>query len=265
MFERIKSIICHPRYIGKYHNDKVWKILLYVLLFFMLYLAVFGVRTFTENPLGEEADRIIISDVISSQSQSITYDSENHTLKGNEFSIVNDSYAFYVLPTREVKQALGLVNIILDETKGYVYYGTYLVSEIEYTQIFVDSFSFDGVSSNNTKDIFYFRSFINEVLNSSFGFFRSMNFVEGIVQSITMYLMLFFLSFIFAKIINPTIEKKVRAKLVLYDTIIYFVVAMISSLFNVGAFIYVAYSLPVIYTSITFRHIVRVVIPKRGV
>ena len=74
---------------------------------------------------------------------------------------------------------------------------------------------------------------------------------------------IFMLEFIFAKMINPSIDRKVRAKLVLYDTAIFFVCAMLASLFNQGWIAYIGYVLPVIYTSITFRHIVKVVIPKK--
>lgn len=265
MLERIKSIICHPRYIGKYHNDKVWKILLYVFIFLVLYLAVFGVRTFTENPLGEEANTIIISDVISLQRYNVKYDSNTHLLTGEETTIVKESYGLYVLPQTEVKVSPFSVNIIMKEDKAFICQGAKVVSEIKYSDIAVGDFTFEGLSKNNPTDIYNFRVYLYLILESSFTYYRTLNFVQGAVEAIGMYALMFLLAFIFAKLINPTIEGKVRAKLVMYDTIIYFVVAILTCLFNVAGLIYVAYSLPIIYTSITFRHIVRVVVPKRGV
>ena len=76
MLERIKNCLCHPRFIGKYNKDKFGKIIFIVLLFYIVYLVVFGLRTFTENPLCEDADRIIVKEIIAEQDANISYDAE---------------------------------------------------------------------------------------------------------------------------------------------------------------------------------------------
>lgn len=263
MLERIKDCICHPKFIGRYNKDKVGKILSVIFLFFGLYLVVFGIRTFTENPFGVDAESVVVSEVISTQEHTISYNSESHTLTGNSVSIEQETFGLYVLPVEEYIPTTMVINIVLEETSGHIYYGVYKIAEISYTEIEAASFSFDGVSNNDIHDIYNFRLFISEVLESSYMFFRVYNFVEGIFMTVSTFMMLFLVSFIFARMINPTIEGKVRAKLVLYDTVSFLVFAMLASLFNAGWLAYIGYALPAVYTSITFKHIVRVVIPKR--
>ena len=263
MLERIKNCICHPRFIGKYNKDKVGKLILYVLLFFFVYILEFGLRTFTENPFGEEADRIIVKEVIAKQDNNIAYDSSSQILTGKKVYIENEAFGLYILPEGELKVNPLVINIVLEQEKGYIYYGQYEISEIDYSNIKAKSFSFENISDNHTLDIYNFRYFINGVLESSFIFFRVINLVKGITSTISMFMMMFLISFIYAKFINPSIDGKVRAKLVLYDVTIFLVCAMLASLFNQGWIIYIGYSLPIIYTTITFKHIVRVVIPKK--
>ena len=265
MLERIKNCLCHPRFIGKYNKDKFGKIIFTVLLFYIVYLVVFGLRTFTENPLGEDADRIIVKEIIAEQDANISYDAESKILSGSKVFIENESFGLYILPEADEKLKVDpyVINIVLEEDKGYIYYGFYSVSEIDYSNIKASSFSFADISNNDTQDIYNFRYFINGVLESSFVFFRAYNVVTGAISTLGIYLFIFMLEFIFAKMINPSIDRKVRAKLVLYDTAIFFICAMLASLFNQGWIVYVGYILPVIYTSITFRHIVKVVIPKK--
>lgn len=263
MIERIKNSICHPRFIGKYNKDKVSKIILVIMIFFVFYLLIFGIRTFSENPMGEGAENYVVSEVISKQDHTVVYDSETHTLKGNSFNIQEETFGLYVLPFEDSKSSSLVVNIVLGETKGYIYYGDIEVSAIDYADIKVEDFTFDGISKNNSKDIYNFRIFVFEILESGFTFFRILNFIEGALITFVTFMMLFLVSFIFARMINPTIEGKVRAKLVLYDVIIFLVCSMLASLFNVGWIVYIGYSLPLIYTTITFKHIIRVVIPKR--
>ena len=263
MLERMKNCICHPRYIGKYNKDKIGKIILICFLFFLMYMVVFGIRTFTENPMGVNAESILVSEVISKQEHTITFDSESNKLSGDSVIIEKETFGFYVFPSTETKMSSLVINIVLQEDKGYVYYGDYEIANIDYSDIATANFSFDGIAKNNTTDIYNFRKFISSVLESSYTFFRMYNFAEGIAMTFMTFMATFLVSFIFARMINPTIEGKVRAKLALYDTNIFLVCAMLASLFNVGWIAYIGYALPIIYTSITFKHIIRVVIPKR--
>lgn len=263
MLERIKNCLCHPRFIGKYNKDKLGKIILIILLFYFSYLLVFGLRTFTENPIGEEADRVIVKEIISKQSDNVFYDEELKLLSGESTYIESDSFGLYVLPEEGFKVNAYTINIVLDSNKGYVYFGYYQVSEIDYNEINTTSFSFGSIIKNDSQAIYSFRYFINNVLESSFLAFRIFNFASGAIEAISIFLLLFLLEFIFAKMINPTIERKVRAKLVLYDVNIFFLCAMLASLFNQGWIVYLGYILPVIYTTITFKHIIRIVIPKK--
>ena len=263
MLERIKDCICHPRFIGKYNKDKIGKIILFVSIFFLMYMVVFGIRTFTENPFGSNAESVIVSEVIAKQEKTIVYDSQTKKLTGNVMSIQQETFGLYVFPSENTKMNSLVLNIVLKEDEAIVYYGDFVIGNIEYKDIETASFTFSGISSNNATDIYNFRKFVSSVFESAFTFLRVYNFIEGIMMTITTFMALFLVSFIFAKMINPTIEGKVRAKLSLYDANIYLVFAMFASLFNITWLVYIGYMLPMIYTTITFKHIIRVVIPKR--
>ena len=263
MLERIKDCICHPRFIGKYNKDKIGKVILISFVFFLLYMAVFGLRTFNENPIGVNASSVVVSEVIAKQDHTVVYDNSTNKLTGDSISIQQETFGFYVLPNENTKVSSLVINIVLQETKGYVYYGEYEVGSIEYQDIAAAGFTFDGISKNNPTDIYNFRIFVSSILESSFLFFRVFNFAEDVVMTFSTYMVVFLVAFIFARMINPSIEGKVRAKLALYDSNIFLICAMFASLFNISWILYIGYMLPMIYTSVTFKHIIKVVIPKK--
>lgn len=263
MLDRIRDCICHPKIIGRYNRDKIGKILLFVLFFFFVYVVVFGVRTFTENPLEGKGNELT-SLVISKQDKTVEYDSETFILTGDFVKIETENVGLYVLPNEDVYINSYILNVVLEEDMAYVYFGDIEISSISYKDIQTKDFSFENISSNESKDILYFKMFIEGILESSYDYFRMINFVEGVISTASLYLMLFLVCFLFARMVNPTIEGKVRAKLVLYDNVVFLVFTILASLFNQGWLAYVAYSLPMIYTMITFRHIVRVVVPKNN-
>ena len=263
MLERMKNCICHPKFIGRYHKDKVGKIIFISFLFFLMYLVVFGVRTFNENPYGEQAESLIVSEVISKQVKTVEFDKESNCLSGDSVSIVDEAFGIYIFPQGNDKMPELTINIVLLVKAAKVYYGNYEIGTVKYEDIKTESFSFDMIAKNDPTHIFNFRGFVSSILESSYTFLRAFNFGEGVSMAFMTFMVVFLVSFIFAKLINPTIEGKVRAKLSLYDTNIFLVCAIMASLFNLGWIAYIGYMLPIIYTSITFKHIIRVVIPKK--
>ena len=93
-------------------------------------------------------------------------------MSGENVYVENESFGLYILPIGKIDVNPYVINIILESNKGYIYYGEFQISEIDYSNIKAASFSFDNISDNETLDIYNFRYFINGVLESSFIFFR---------------------------------------------------------------------------------------------
>ena len=266
MLERISDCICHPRFIGKYNKDKVGKIILCIILFFSLYLVFFGIRCYTENPFGSNASSEIVSSVIKSRQDSVVFDTDLDKLLGEGCLIKGDGFNLYVLPSEDIKiskyEDFYSINIILDEEEAIIYYGISEISKKSYKDINVNGFSFAKIINNQVEDLYSFNIFIQDILLSSEIYFQTYLFLEGAMSALITYIIIVLICFAFAYMINPTIDRKVRIRLCLYDGLIFFVVSMLASLFNAAWLVYVGYCMPVIYTTITFRHIVRVVIKK---
>ncbi len=260
MMQRICACLCHPRLIGRYHKDRAGVIFLTVLIFLSLYTAVLAARCYTDEPFDNETYLTITSCVITSDASDVVYDASNNKLSGSNKIITSSGFSLAILPEEEVNFTTLGVNIILAEEKAHVYYGNYKISELEYKNIKVSEFSFAGIINNNPYDIYNFKLFIEDVLSSSNVFFQSNTFLDGLITIILYYLVIVIAIYIFAGLINQTIDRKVRIKLCFYDGVVFLVGAFFACLFNIGWLLYASFVLPLIYAAITFRHIVKVVI-----
>ncbi len=265
MLDRLIDCLCHPKWIGKYNKDKASIVFLTFMIFFLLYLIVFGVRCYTEQQFNESAYRSVASAMIRQDELDNIY--QDHKLIGTPTTIKEDGFLVYILPEddKAVKET-GLFNfsvqMVLYADKAEVYYGIMRLSSIDYKDIDCPNFDMKQISLNNDEDIYYFKIFIAAVLNSSNVAFQTMNFVNGAISSLFYYLIIVLCACFYATFINPTIDKPIRIKLVFYDSLIYFVVNLFASLFNFGWLTYVAIVFPLIYVTITFRHIVKVVVKR---
>lgn len=260
MMQRICACLCHPRFIGRYHKDRVGVIFLTVLIFLSLYTAVFAARCYTDEPFSSETYLSITSCVITSDASDVVYDASNNKFSGSSKVINGSGFSLAILPEEEINFTTLGVNVILASEAASVYYGNYKISEIEYQNIKVSDFTFEGIINNNPSDIYNFKLFIEDVLCSSNVFFQSYTFLNGMITILFYYLVIVIAIYIFAGLINQTIDRKVRIKLCFYDGLVFFVGAFFACIFNVGWLLYASFVLPLIYATITFRHIVKVVI-----
>lgn len=263
MLNRWKDCLCHPKWIGSYHKDKVGIIILTIIFFFSLYLIVFGVRSYTTEQFNEDAYRSVASAVVRQEKVEAIY--QNAQLKGNTYTIEDDGFTLMILPKNEESLNKSLSNkvlIALYEDYADIYLGSFKLSSIEYKAIQSVQFDMNMLCQNQSKDIYYFKLFIADVLNSATVVLQTIDFVEGALSSLFYYLIIVLCASFYSWVINPTIDKNIRVKLVFYDGLIYFIVNMFACLFNWGWLTYVAVLFPLIYVTITFRHIVKVVVRR---
>lgn len=263
MFERIKDCICHPRYIGKYHKDHAGIVVLTILIFLVLCCSVLGARSYTTSPFDDSISLGFTSNLIQVGEKSTEYKQENHLLSGESFEVEGNGFRLVVLPQEgQLKVKSDMITIVLNPNDAVVYFSTLDISKISYSNLQIADFSFKQVSQNNPKDTYYFRIMIDEILDSSKVFFQTFTFLQELFSIVVYYLICVIFSYILSLAINPTISRGVRAKFCFYDGCAFLIGAFFAYLFNVGILFYFALALPLIYTIITFRHVVKVVIRR---
>lgn len=264
MFERIKDCICHPRYIGKYNKDKSGIVFLTIFIFFLICILMQGIRCYTENPISETVSYTITSTIIQHGQTNVEYDAKEGKLKGDFFEENRDGFHLIVLPAENARIALKLdtVTIVLEEEAATIYYSNVKSSVLSYKDISISSFSFDNVAKNQAQDTYYFRIFIDSIFDSAKVFFQSYAFIQSIFSTIIYYLICVVFCYILSIGINPTIQRGVRIKLCLYDGCVFFIGTFFAYLFNSDFIIYISLALPLVYTLVTFRHIIKVVIRR---
>ncbi len=263
MIERIKDCICHPRSIGKYHKDKAGIVILTIVLFFVLAISVQAVRCFTENPFDEYSSLAVTSAIIQHGDNTVVYDAKENKLTGESILVDGSGFKLIILPTEEkISVGRDSINIVLKEEEAYIYYGITKVSKIAYKDIRMGGFHLGAVAMNSPSDTYNFRGFIDQILDSSKVYFQASTFVRGALMTFVYYIICVFFCYILSISINPTIDRRVRAKLSFYDGCVFLVGSFFSYLFNVSIIVYFALALPLVYALITFRHIIKVVIRR---
>ncbi len=261
MWDRIKICFCHPRWIGKYHHDHPGIVAGTILLFFALFLTIYGVRCYTTSPFYETAGNTIVSSIVNHGLVNASY--KNKELTGEQCIITGDNFHVYILTDRDTKKVkLRNISICLEEKQAVLYLGNFKMKTVSYQSLSSENFDFKDISMNQPKAIYQFKIFINEILNSASVPFQTIDFLEGILNELIFYFLLVIMLSFYALAINPTIDRGIRMKLCMYDALSYFIVSFFAELFSVYWLSYLAMVLPIIYCTITFRHIVKVVIKK---
>ena len=93
--------------------------------------------------------------------------------------------------------------------------------------------------------------------------YRAVCFFSDFVNILIYYLISLVGCYFLAFLVNPKIERRFRIKLVLYDTLIYFVFLWFDMAFSAFWLLYVGMAFTLIYTIFTFTHIRAVRVGRR--
>ncbi|MDE7263292.1 MAG: hypothetical protein K2N64_01345 [Anaeroplasmataceae bacterium] len=260
MFERFKDCICHPRCIGKYNKDRAGVVFLTIVLFFTLCAGMLAARCYTDSPFTEAPLLSVTSKIIQHGDNDVAFDRETNTLSGTGFELGGTGIRLVVLPKdNQYSLPLDTVTLLLEESGAKVFYSNVEISSMEYKDITVSSFNLANVAANQSLDTYNFRVLVSSLLESTTLFFQTYSFVQEVISIIIFYLICVVFCYVLSIAMNPTIDRGVRAKLSFYDGCVFFVGSFFAYLFNVSIIIYFALALPLIYTLITFRHIIKIV------
>ncbi|MCR5350329.1 MAG: hypothetical protein K6E20_04980 [Acholeplasmatales bacterium] len=262
-YNRIKDIICHPSRIGLYFKDKVYVIIIHLVLFMGLLFGVAALDSlYKPNSFGRN-DSIDISETISNyfDSSKEVVEYKNYKMSGTS-ELSSGNFTLYV--NREIADKnITTYVLVFSEDKVSGYFKGSKEFDEAYSNLDSDySFTFENISKNNTKDKISFVEFLTPIIEEYEQAHANYIFLTNVGTIIVYYIALLIAMFIFSLLANPVIASKIRIKLVIYDSLIFFVVSSISVLFGATFLMYLALIMAVFYSNITFSHIIKVKVKK---
>lgn len=265
MLERIINCISRPKFIGKYFKDKASTIFLTILIFFIAYVLVLGVKCYSEEYFDSDSLDILVSDVWAGDVNNVYYDPVSKVLVGNSVTYFGENHYMVFLPGDDFNvgvDKIAQIGILLYADYGLVSVGGVSVGKINYADFNFGGFSLADVKSGVIEDSIMFKAFLDNVLNSSSFFFNTQVFIKEMISTLLYYGISVLFVYFGSKLINPGIGNKVRIKLCFYDGVIFFLFSIFVCLFNASWINFIAVIFPIIYGNITFRHIVKISVRK---
>lgn len=263
MIERISAILCHPKRIGNYFKDKGLFVFLLFLIFLGLYAGCTAAYSYNTKPFTDNSSAGITSILVQGTATQVSYDATTKTMSGKTQTIEKKSYRLVFLPAEgaDITTKYDDITIIFEATYAQIYYGTILAGTCSYENLDIASFSTKEIQLNSSSDIFAFKQMVDSVLVSGYVFFQTYLFLQSVGTALVYFVFIVGLMYFFS-FFNPSIERGIRFKLCIYDGLSFFVISIFSVLFNAGWLTYVAVLVPMIYSFITFKHIVKVIVRK---
>ncbi len=256
--KHLRYITCHPSRIGLFHKDHPLVVFFFFIIFACLAFGALALRDFNTQYFGSSDIDYIVQTVVKDQTNTnIEY--KDHKLTGDIALYKNNPLEIRVLSTDKKVDNSGLI-IYMNENTTQVYYNYIQIGNIKYSDIPNDySFTFAGVKDNNRTELYNFRCFIDYILLIS-----NTGYAANMYLSNTLNVLLYYFIFaivavlIYSFFTNSQIAMGVRSKLIIYDSLIYFVIIFFTVCLNVSFLQYVAFFVPLLFCRSTFSHIIKV-------
>ena len=259
MLEKIKICLCHPKYIAMYYKEKASKIAILILTFFLAFAGVVILSESNRDYFTKIDNNEIVQSIIEGEVPTVSFDPNTNVFTGDQATYKSQYYNIYFLPTGDTnfKTTEEKTTIVFESDKVKVYYTNLLLYEGNYDNDKLEEFDLSLVNQGDINNIISFNKLLTIVLNDANGMFNAYAIVNYISTMILHYFGIVGMLFIFSLFSNPTIGKGVRFKLCCLDSLIFILVFAFQLMFKIEWLIYVALTLPVIYSNVTFMHIVR--------
>ena len=259
MFEKIKICLCHPKYIAMYYKEKASKIALLIITFFLAFSAIVLMSESNKDQFTEVDNRAIVQSVITGEVPYIAFDAQANKFVGNQATYKSEYYNVYFLPKADFKvvEKEAKISIVFDSIEAKIYYSGVLLHTTNYENENLGSFSLTEVNKGDTKSIYEFSKVLTVVLNDANEVFTQLSIFNYIVTMIGYYFSSVLMIFLFSLLSNPTIGTGIRFKLCCLDSLIFILVFAFQIMYNIPWLIYIAAALPILYSNVTFMHIVR--------
>ena len=264
MIQMIKTSLCHPKYIGLFFKNKLYKILLVVFLFFAIFSASIVTKCLLTDQFSSDqafrAQKIIQyssdSDGVK-PSVDIKFDTETNKISGKTMIFKADDAIISFLNSETIIRN-NVLSINLHESGYEIYYGIYKLGSGNYNNEYLKSFDVSKIQTGDAANSANFRDFLVCIFDTVQVQQALVISLQSIISNFVYYILLVFVCMLSAYFFNPSIEMKIRIKLVLLDSLSYFYWYLIALLTGLSFIEYVAFIVPLLFTTITFAHIKRV-------
>ena len=252
------DVMVHPSRIATYFKDKVYTVIIHLLVALSLCIGTIALLAFNQNYFTRSfADDFI---PLVQQSNNV-YDIEykDDTMTGTRISIEYGNFVVYLSNNNYTKNDLGKYVLVFGQTGVSGYYNNKLQFTEKYSDFGVRySFELENVRNGSVDDQVVFADLLAEAFDNFENVYALNVFVNEIEMLLMTTAIAFAIMLFYSYLINPTIKAPVRLKLTVYDLLIFFFVYTMYEIIQISLLQYVAYVIPVLYTSITFRHIIRI-------
>ncbi|MCR5647327.1 MAG: hypothetical protein K6F81_03500 [Acholeplasmatales bacterium] len=255
---RIMDIFCHPSRIVFYYKDKAYVVIIHLLAFISLAIGVTAAMAYSGYYV-TRSDGEAFSKVIFESSKTANVEYSDYKMSGDEATVSAGVFRLYFNTDVPKQYSNSEFVVVFGSEKAKGYLGTKVIYESNYKDL-KENYNFklsDLKDGKNEKEI-DFVDFISVYLRSFEHEYATQKFIGGCLTIAEFYGILLLALFIFTYLINPTIKFDVRVRLMIYDSLVFFFVFSLAFIFNVEFLEYLAFALALFYSSITFRHIVRI-------
>ena len=262
-FQRLADIICHPSRVGLYFKDKIHIIILYVTILLGLVIGVFALDNLYKPNSFDRKTSISVADMIITSFEGTKDVTIKDGVLEGDAEIIGSRMSFYFNREGFDKKENDFV-IVFKETNAIGYFEGVKVFDVKYEDEcnLNYEFSFFEIKNMNTNDKISFVEFLTPIMENYEKAYSTYVFLTNLGTIILFYGLLIVVLFIFTYLSNPTINKKIRFKLVFYNSITFLILSIFSVLLNQSWLIYAGIVLSVFYSNITFSHIIKVKIKK---
>lgn len=254
--EKIINIICHPSLIVLYFKDQIYKILLFILPFFVIVASLLALYDFNTKYYDYEYVNSI-SDMVKSYDEEIDLVIKDNKLEGSTYTIKNDNVCLFFMKDAVASTDYS-ITLIFKEDRVVYYYQAYLKYEITYEKIGVDNLTFADIQANSFGAKLKLNTIIDKTLDLANRLVVTYIYFSDLINFFFYYAASVLVAIIVSMFVNPQIEFRYRFRICLYDSIIFFIVIIFALMFNLSWLRYVAMAMPAIYSIVSFKRIVRV-------
>ncbi len=256
MFDRLRICLLHPRFIGKFIIDKIWKVIvLYIILIAILGVLLFSLyKGYSNLPQTEESQ--ITNVIMRDDTADLTFNNKvlSGTAKKYIYSFDDNDLGIYFLD--DVSERTETFIIIFNSDNYEVYLGNKLLEKVNYSTLNINDFKIDG-SNDNTSRI-ALGTLISMAFNAYNNSLAASNTFFNLFEILGTLLFIFLITFLITYNINSTIKGKFRFSLLLHCGIPYLVIYILAYMLNISFLQYVAMLIPIIYFFISLKSIVKV-------
>lgn len=261
MIDRLMTCLFHPKFIARFINDSIWKIIGILFLLFVVASIPLCLRIVNDNSISTDFERLIIQNVSLEDTSDLAY--TNGEWVGND-SFICQIDNLYILINQETLPSVATTDIIFSygrETVSIIY-GGFKVLTLKYNESST-AFTLASVQSGNIKSADAFLSLIENTYENFSLLFVPFNIIIQVGYMLVMFVLILFITYLFSYGNNPFITGAFRFKIVLYSMVSYLTVVIFANVFNLTWLSYIAIVFPYIYSGLALRSIQRIEIRKK--